>query len=60
MIQDQLYVRRTRADIIEVFKIVKRLDGLNREDFFEMEVEQRTKGKFTRKVRTYRVPSVKE
>ena len=25
---------RTRADIIEVFKIMKGLEGLNREDFF--------------------------
>ena len=27
-------VRRTWADIIEVFKIMKGLEGLNREDFF--------------------------
>ena len=35
-----LEARRTRADIIEVFKIMKglELEGLNREDFFEMEV----------------------
>ena len=36
--------RRTRADIIEVFKIMKGLEGLNREDFFEMEVDKRTRG----------------
>ena len=29
-----LEARRTRADIIEVFKIMKGLEGLNREDFF--------------------------
>ena len=28
-----LEARRTRADIIEVFKIMKGLEGLNREDF---------------------------
>ena len=31
-----LEAQRTRADIIEVFKIIKALEGLNREDFFEM------------------------
>ena len=36
-----LEARRTRADIIEVFKIMKGLEGLNREDFFEMEVDKR-------------------
>ena len=35
---------RTRADIIEVFKTMKGLEGLNREDFFEMEVDKRTRG----------------
>ena len=39
-----LEARRTRADIIEVFKIMKGLEGLKREDFFEMEVEKRTRG----------------
>ena len=39
-----LEARRTRADIIEVFKIMKGLEGLNREDFFEMEVDKRTRG----------------
>ena len=29
-----LEARRTRADIIEVFKIMKGLEGLNSEDFF--------------------------
>ena len=29
-----LEARRTRADIIEVFKIMKGLKGLKREDFF--------------------------
>ena len=29
-----LEARRTRADIIEVFTIMKGLEGLNREDFF--------------------------
>ena len=33
-----------RADIIEVFKIMKGLEGLKREHFFEMEVEKRTRG----------------
>ena len=35
-----LEARRTRADIIEVFKIMKGLEGLKREDFVEMEVEK--------------------
>ena len=39
-----LEARITRAGIIEVFKIMKGLEGLNREDFFEMEVEKRTGG----------------
>ena len=39
-----LEARRTRADIIEVLKIMKGLEGLNREDFFEMEVDKRTRG----------------
>ena len=39
-----LEARRTSADIIEVFKIMKGLEGLNREDFFEMEVDKRTRG----------------
>ena len=39
-----LEARRTRADITEVFKIMKGLEGLNREDFFEMEVDKRTRG----------------
>ena len=39
-----LEARRTRADIIEVFKIMNGLEGLNREDFFEMEVDKRTRG----------------
>ena len=38
-----LEARRTRADIIEVFKIMKGLEGLNSEDFFEMEVDKRTR-----------------
>ena len=29
-----LEARRTRADIIDVFKIIKGLEGLKREDFF--------------------------
>ena len=39
-----LEARRTRAGIIEMFKIMKGLEGLNREDFFEMEVDKRTRG----------------
>ena len=39
-----LEARRTRADIMEVFKIMKGLEGLNKEDFFEMEVDKRTRG----------------
>ena len=39
-----LEARRTRADIIEVFKIMKGLEGLKREDFFEMKVQKRTRG----------------
>ena len=31
---ETLEARRTRADIIEVFTIMKELEGLNREDFF--------------------------
>ena len=41
-----LEARRTRADIIEVFKVMKGIEGLNREDFFEMEVEKRTRGHY--------------
>ena len=39
-----LEAQRTRADIIEVFKIMKGLEVLNSEDFFEMEVDKRTRG----------------
>ena len=39
-----LEARRTRADINEVFKIMKGLEGLNREEFFDMEVDMRTSG----------------
>ena len=33
-----------KGNIIEVFKIMKGLEGLNRDDFFEMEVDKRTRG----------------
>ena len=56
-----LEARRTRADIIEVFKIMKGLEGLNREDFFEMEVDKRTRAAYVENSKercTPRLPKV--
>ena len=36
--------RRNRADLIETFKLVKRLSGIRYENFFEIDTESRTRG----------------
>ena len=39
-----LETRRARADLIEVYKIIRGLEGLRSEDFFEMKHERNTRG----------------
>ena len=39
-----LETRRTRADLLQVYKIVNRIDGMKLEKFFEIGQETRTRG----------------
>ena len=39
-----LETRRTRADLLQVYKIVNRIDGMKLENFFEIGQETRTRG----------------
>ena len=43
-----LEMRRERADLLEVFKILKRMEGLDRDHFFKDAVEGKESGIVTR------------